>query len=83
MNSQKNNNEGTLSNEAISKITSSNQSILKALNDIGNLIIENQNNMPENIILESQLVVGEQKLAKVIVPYLAKEQMRYEKNNLK
>jgi hypothetical protein len=83
INSQKNNSDSQLSDEAISKITSSNQSILKALNDIGNSLIENQNNMPANITLESSLVVSEQKLAKVIVPYLAKEQMRYEKNNLK
>lgn len=83
INGQKNNSNNNLSDEALNKIINSNLNVINALKEISNLLKENSNNMPDTILLESTLVAEGRNLAKVITPYLAKEQMKYEKNNLK
>lgn len=83
INSQKNNSNSTLSDEALNKIINSNLNVINALKEISSLLKENSNNMPDTILLESTLVAEGRNLAKVITPFLPKEQMKYEKNNLK
>lgn len=83
INSQKNNSNSTLSDEALNKIINSNLNVINALKEISSLLKENSNNMPDTILLESTLVAEGRNLAKVVAPFLAKEQMKYEKNNLK
>ena len=83
INSQKNNSNSNLTDEALNKITSSNLNVINALKEISSLLKENSNNIPDTILLESTLVAEGRNLAKVVTPFLAKEQMKYEKNNLK